>query len=448
MKKLLLLAIVLVTCVACLSSCGFINWLFGCKHKNVEVDPAVTATCTQTGLTEGKHCKKCGEILVKQEVVPLAHNYSEWEIIKEPDCIFKGEKTRSCLTCQTVDNAVIEPIPHTFVQNSETKLFSCSSCEGIVYAGHFYALIDIPSHWFEAYEICESVDGYLATITSSKEQAIITSMVSNGKVDNGNREWITEEGYWLGAIKNTNGWEWITGEKFDYTNWDQNEPENDIISWFLGINTYGEWHDCHHTHNGSTGLKIICEWELYITESEHYFTEWETVTEVDCFKNGEQYRLCTHCGIGETKIIDQLQHNFVFNEATGITSCEHCSAAMYDGRMYKIFNAQLSWLDAYSYCDDIGGHLVTITSQEEQTFIENYMKAQSFTDEAWIGSYSTISDWHWVTDESFDYTNWDGNQPDCDRKYEYFGTINHGFGRWNDRNHLITYSFICEWEAE
>ncbi len=48
-------------------------------HTEV-VDAAVAATCTETGLTEGKHCSVCDKVLVAQEEVPaLGHNYVDGE---------------------------------------------------------------------------------------------------------------------------------------------------------------------------------------------------------------------------------------------------------------------------------------------------------------------------------------------------------------------------------
>ena len=41
-------------------------------HTEV-VDEAVDATCTKDGLTEGRHCSVCGEVIVAQEVIPAEH---------------------------------------------------------------------------------------------------------------------------------------------------------------------------------------------------------------------------------------------------------------------------------------------------------------------------------------------------------------------------------------
>ena len=67
-----------------------------CRHENVTVMPAVAPTCTETGLTEGKICADCGELLTPQDAVPiLDHAYVEVKRI-EPTCSEAGEAEYVC----------------------------------------------------------------------------------------------------------------------------------------------------------------------------------------------------------------------------------------------------------------------------------------------------------------------------------------------------------------
>ena len=86
-------------------------------HREV-VDNAVAPTCTQSGLTEGKHCSLCDEVLLAQEVVPvLAHNYvdgvcgncgakdDEYHVHtwQEATC----ETAKTCLTCGVTEGEAL-----------------------------------------------------------------------------------------------------------------------------------------------------------------------------------------------------------------------------------------------------------------------------------------------------------------------------------------------------
>jgi len=60
-------------------------------HHTVITDPAVAATTTSTGLTEGSHCSKCGEVLVAQNIVPKLNVESiAWTIDDNGTLIING----------------------------------------------------------------------------------------------------------------------------------------------------------------------------------------------------------------------------------------------------------------------------------------------------------------------------------------------------------------------
>ena len=100
-------------------ACGesYVTYITATGHTEV-VDAAVEATCTATGLTEGKHCSVCNEVLVAQETVPLADHTEVVIPALAPTCTTAGHTEGSkCSVCkETVQiPRVIPQLGHTEV---------------------------------------------------------------------------------------------------------------------------------------------------------------------------------------------------------------------------------------------------------------------------------------------------------------------------------------------
>ena len=71
-------------------------------HTEV-VDKAVEPTCTETGLTEGKHCSVCSAVLVEQEVVKAKGHTEVIDKAVEPTCTKTGlTEGKHCSVCSAV----------------------------------------------------------------------------------------------------------------------------------------------------------------------------------------------------------------------------------------------------------------------------------------------------------------------------------------------------------
>ncbi|MDD6043616.1 MAG: leucine-rich repeat protein, partial [Eubacteriaceae bacterium] len=97
------------TCIAS----GLVTYVCQCSEKkeemldplehHIQVDDAVPATCTETGLTEGSHCSVCNTVLKAQkEIAAKGHTYKE--VITRATLSSNGKIEKKCSRCGSVSS--------------------------------------------------------------------------------------------------------------------------------------------------------------------------------------------------------------------------------------------------------------------------------------------------------------------------------------------------------
>ena len=129
-------------------------------------------------------------------------------------------------------------------------------------------------------------------------------------------------------------------------------------------------------------------------------------------------------------------------------------AAEFHGHYYYVYdNKDYTYEQALEFCVEAGGYLATITTQEENDFLFQYMK-----DSGYESAYFGLSDaseegtWAWINGEAVEYTNWSTNEPNAEREGEDYAMFyfKYSTGAWNDGDFGSGTvnggkAFICEW---
>lgn len=127
-------------------------------------------------------------------------------------------------------------------------------------------------------------------------------------------------------------------------------------------------------------------------------------------------------------------------------------AVEFNGHYYKAYNQRLAWHTAKTYCEELGGHLVTITSEEENNFVYEMVRKNGIS--YWLGGTDEEQEgvWKWVTGEEWSFDNSDFDNRSNNQDYLVMNYLNSNV--WDDQSDIgnsflcNVSGFICEWEAD
>ena len=198
---------------------------------------------------------------------------------------------------------------------------------------------------------------------------------------------------------------------------------------------------------------------------------------------------------GDTTETAQPEETTAETEAMGETDSRSYippDAVEFDGHYYEVVNEGMCWTDAMQECEEKDGHLVIITSQDEESFLEELIEDNRDGDifHYWLGATDEEEEgtWEWLDGEVFwrggpasqggycvggMYENWLPTQPNNSVKESNAGQdyleiqvtrgnegaseymtwtditnngVAYGYEGPEDYNDTQYYGYICEWD--
>lgn len=294
--------------------------------------------------------------------------------------------------------------------------------DAVAFMGHFYKLFPEALNWHQAKTRCMEMGGCLADIRNKETNDFLVNFVRDKGVN----------GVWLGASdENHEGrWLWSDGSEMKYTNWAGGEPNNvgeggEHYALLLITPVHftnltwesGRWSD----QPAESGRGLPPGWKM------GYVCQWN---------DPSQERMTpTVKAFGKSPPKD---------------------AVVFKQHSYKFFPDVLDWRQAKIRCEELGGHLPIVETDEENSFL-NSLAEKSITnhgewDAIWLGATDEQQEgeWKWVSGQPLAFTKWFDQQPNNKQNEEHYMILYLKASSWCDQPLVSTLhnpNFICEWDS-
>lgn len=153
-------------------------------------------------------------------------------------------------------------------------------------------------------------------------------------------------------------------------------------------------------------------------------------------------------GATDTSLVEEgLNNKTVFNKDVVFAK------NIYDfgGHFYMVSNDKIQWVDAKEKCEELGGHLVVMSSAEENSFVKGILDKEGKSYYTAIGYSDEEEEGKWVTvnGEEVTFTGWNGGEPN---NGHWMGEQDHAYmnenGTWDDGFYDNAQYYVCEWKDE
>ena len=298
------------------------------------------------------------------------------------------------------------------------------------------------------------------TLTSAGHYAVVIGKISS------NQFYIADPAYNIGTIT-------INGNNWNYKG---ASGSIDQVRQYYNANAT-PWHaitvkatvDGDYKDNliGVGAFDVYINGSLDASNVSEYNKSWPAGTQYE-IRNirgfGYEYYPAPASGVTGALQNSNIEVRLIFNVIPQYYTVATSRTDYNNGHRYERYDYHLTWTEAKQFCENKGGHLATITSEQEQAIIEDLLSGCPFGVYYLGGTDMNQSgNWSWITGEAFTYQHWDPQYEPSKGDAEYYTAIigidnppNKQFGEWldipNNRSgdfYAVSNSgFICEYEKE
>merc|ERR1712226_1063993 len=265
--------------------------------------------------------------------------------------------------------------------------------------------------WLEALEYCEEEGGFLAEPKTPEQLEFVSSVAYIEETHTGVQAWYVG----LSDMGHEGEWVWqFDREDANITNWDVGCPDTSPTNS----------HDCAALVSISADRRL----------SAHY-------RDLSCFEAPDDLLtapICQRSGLGEDTTSTTPPQTTTYPDCPS----GWATFAMTGGKKcFQFFISSITPTNAETNCQSYNGHLASIHSEDEQTFVAQL--ASSTNSYVWIGGKINLGEWEWTDGTDFDFTFWLSDQPDGGQSFIGMD-MDYSNGGWRDMDPDNYYPYICQ----